>query len=527
MEIVLIHGYFLKGTGSNLFVRNVCGELCKQGHNISLFCQEDHPDDIDFVTEAYAFDSANTSAQLIHKKETKYPGKCSLYRPNLNGFLPVYVYDEYEGYAVKELKHCNKKETEQYIDCNVKALDTLAEKLKPDLIWSNHTVMQPVYAERSKLRCLAKKHIMTVHGSCLNFAVRESKLMQKYAWEGIRGADEIAFVSEHSKNEFMEFFRHYPSIEKKSLVISGGVDLAQFVPLSENQTKKQRIEGLIEDLVNEKEKNMAVSKKEESSWQTDENIIEKLRLINFEEEKMILYYGKYLWTKGIQVLLAAMPLLLQCQNNVRIVLVGYGAFREYLEAMADALEEGREGEFIELLKQPERFHAMLDPAAATYCKSLVLRLEHDITFKEEYFRAAKGKIRSALTFTGFLGHEHLNSLIACADITVAPSVFPEAFGLVGLEALASGIIPVQTNHSGFAEVIRKYVDEFSDVWDKKKMHPLYLDEALVFHLADNLCSLLNRYSQMDSAERHEIRQRARKISEDYYSWESVVNRYLL
>ena len=528
MRVILIHGYFLKGTGSNLFVKNVCRELCRLGHEVSLVCQEENAEDLDFIGEVYSFSPDNSRCELIHKKDTPYDGECRMYQPNLNGFLPVYVYDEYEGYTVKELKSCTREEIESYLSCNVKALDCLAEKLgHADLLWTNHTIMQPVYGARSQLRKICKKHVITVHGSCLNFAVREKELLQGYAWEAMAGAETIAFVSEFSKVEFQNFFRFYPDIEKKGIVISGGVDLDNFAPLPEGKSKNQIMSPLLAKLKAEEDAGAIFANGGESSWKTDPDVAEKLGRIDFEKEQIVLYYGKYLWTKGIQNLLAAVPLIMQCRDKAaHFVLVGYGSSRAYLEAMVEALDEGRRSEYLKLLKHPERFHAGIDPAAALFVRGLVRRLETDKKFAEDYFSTARGNVRKAVTFTGFLGHEDLRTLIACADVTVAPSIFPEAFGLVGLEALASGIVPVLSNHSGYGEVIRNYVEIFSEHFDKTKMYPLYPDQDMVLRMANNICVLLSGYEKMNEAQRNSVRQRARKISEDLYSWESVVRKYL-
>jgi len=100
MQIVMVHGYFLKGTGSNLFVENICREFCKMGHQVKLFCQENEPEKFDFIEKAFEFNAENSMFKMVYHKETAYLGKCDLYRPNLNGFLPVYVYDKYQGYDV-------------------------------------------------------------------------------------------------------------------------------------------------------------------------------------------------------------------------------------------------------------------------------------------------------------------------------------------------------------------------------------------------------------------------------------------
>ena len=55
-------------------------------------------------------------------------------------------------------------------------------------------------------------------------------------------------------------------------------------------------------------------------------------------------------------------------------------------------------------------------------------------------------------FTGPLEHRHLRHLWPLADVSVTPSVFPEAFGMVAAEAAACGSPPLVARHSGLAEV---------------------------------------------------------------------------
>ena len=55
-------------------------------------------------------------------------------------------------------------------------------------------------------------------------------------------------------------------------------------------------------------------------------------------------------------------------------------------------------------------------------------------------------------FTGALEHRHLRHLWPLADVSVTPSIFPEAFGMVAAEAAACGSPPLVARHSGLAEV---------------------------------------------------------------------------
>jgi len=525
MHIVLVHGYFLKGTGSNLFVQNIGRELCKLGHQVSLFCQEKYAYRLDFVEKAFDFDAENSKYAVFHSKETPYRGKCCLYRPNLNGFLPVFVYDRYEGYTVKELISCTKDEIERYIEYNKKAMESVLEGQDVNLLWTNHTVMQPVYAARSFLSKSDAVHIVTTHGSCLNFAVRKSPLIEEYAKEAIENVDIIVFVSQYSRGEFLEFFQYQEDIKQKSAVIPAGVDLEKFRPLDVKEGKESCIAKLLQSLELEEAENLKNSYNDKSSWQTDGDVIEKLSEIDFKREKIVLYYGKFLWTKGVQLIIATAPLVMQNIPDVRFILAGYGSSRAYFEALIDALDRGKREKFIDLIAHPEKSDESID-SSSTYLFEGLLKKLAEPEFADNYFTAAKNKIGGRFVFTGFLLHNHLKSLIACSEITVAPSIFPEAFGMVAAEALAAGVIPMQTNHSGFAEVVRRYVDEFSDIFAKEKLRSLYLDENLVLNMANNMSVLLDYYGKISEEERRRIRQRARKVSEDNYSWEAIVKSYL-
>ena len=68
--------------------------------------------------------------------------------------------------------------------------------------------------------------------------------------------------------------------------------------------------------------------------------------------------------------------------------------------------------------------------------------------RDELEEAARGR---GVLFTGPLEHRHLRHLWAFADVSVTPSVFPEAFGMVAAEAAACGSPPLVARHSGARE----------------------------------------------------------------------------
>jgi len=160
-----------------------------------------------------------------------------------------------------------------------------------------------------------------------------------------------------------------------------------------------------------------------------------------EEDRLVVFVGKLIASKGVELLLAAWPLVLAQEPRAQLVVVGFGAFREGLEALAAQLAAGD-----------------LDAARATRAEDgrelpeLAAFLDGLAGEELEAYRAAAPGLRSRVAWTGRLDHEELEDLLPAAEALVAPSTFPEAFGMVAAEGAACGALPVVARHSGLAEV---------------------------------------------------------------------------
>ena len=122
------------------------------------------------------------------------------------------------------------------------------------------------------------------------------------------------------------------------------------------------------------------------------------------------------------------------------MVVGFGAFRAGLEALAAALAAG-------------------DLAAAARTRAEDGR---ELPAARGVLRAARGRRRlprrgglgDRVAFAGRLDHAELADLLPAAEAMAVTSTFPEAFGMVAAEAAACGALPVVANHSGLGEVAR-------------------------------------------------------------------------
>ncbi|HET6643747.1 MAG TPA: glycosyltransferase family 4 protein [Gaiellaceae bacterium] len=182
----------------------------------------------------------------------------------------------------------------------------------------------------------------------------------------------------------------------------------------------------------------------------DEGNAERLAHFLAGDEPTVLYFGKLLRNKGVHLLLEALRTV-----DARAVVVGFGDYREELEGLAGP----------------------------------------------------------RTLFTGPLEHRHLASLIPLADVTVVPSIFPEAFGMVAAEAAAGGSLPLVARHSGLAEI--------ADALEAAGV-PASFETGDVADLAHKLRGLLDRSPE----ERAELSQRARRVAEERWSWAHVADRLL-
>ncbi len=128
------------------------------------------------MASAFAADNSTHSFKRRFEREKSQggAGRCSVYIPDLEGILPVYVYDVYEGFKVKELHLMSKDEIDAYAEKNIWVIEKVLKESDIELVISNHTVMQPYEVAEARAGGANSTHIMVPHGSALNFSVKHS-----------------------------------------------------------------------------------------------------------------------------------------------------------------------------------------------------------------------------------------------------------------------------------------------------------------------------------------------------------------
>ena len=287
MKILLWHGYLLTGSGSNVYSANVARSWRRSGHDVLLLCQERHPEMLGFVDAYGAFSPDNRRMTTIPVGDVvPAEGRCRVARPDIGGVLPVYVYDAYEGIEAKTFVDLSDAELDKYTASNVTALSSAIAEFEPDVVITGHEVMGPYIA---KLACglHSRTYIAKLHGSALEYAVKEQDRYRRYAVEGLTAAARVVGGSHYMVREAASYV---PGWEGRAAVVNPGCDVGLFQPRPRSG-----------------------------------------------EHKVAGFVGKLIASKGVHNLLAALPL---SRHVERTVIVGYGGFEDGLRAMADALRAG-------------------------------------------------------------------------------------------------------------------------------------------------------------------------------------------
>ena len=409
MRIVLWHGYLLGGTGSNVYTRALAREWSNAGHDVVVVSQEQDPEQYDL-------------------------GAAQNVRPRLDGPLPVFVLDRYEGHEPRLLQELTRQERERYVEQNAAAV---RELLPADLVFANHVLLGgPVGA------AAGATYAVKAHGSELEYSMRGNPELQAWGREALAGAAAVFVGSEHIRGVLEEVVGHVERVHE----VPPGVDVEEFRPRPRDEALQGLLEEARRDPPNPGNANERIP---------DEGNAERLAAFLAGERPTVVYFGKLLYNKGVHLLLEALREL-----DARAVIVGFGDYREELEGLAG----------------PDTL------------------------------------------FTGALEHRHLVQLLPLADVSVVPSIFPEAFGMVAAEAAAAGSPPLVARHSGLREIAEGLEAEYP---------PEYR------HLAsfakgdtDELRARLRELLALPHSERGAIAEAARRAAVTRWSWAGVADRLL-
>jgi len=407
VRIVLWHGYLLGGTGSNVYTRALAREWSRAGHEVVVVCQERHP-------ERYDLQGAHVVVPALPDR-----------------LLPVFVLDEYDGLEARLLQDFTRAQREAYVDANAR---TVRELLPADLVFTNHVLLGgPVGA------AAGAPWRVKAHGSELEYSMRGNAELSAWGAESLRSADAVYVGSGHIRRVLEDVVGHVDRVHE----VPPGVDLDEFRP----EDRASALAALLAEA--------RADPQDGDERHPDPGNAARFARFFSVDEPTVLYFGKLIENKGVQVLLEALRGL-----DARAVVVGFGDYRSELEALAPP----------------------------------------------------------GTLFTGALEHRHLVHLLPLCDVSVVPSIFPEAFGMVAAEAAAAGVVPVVSDHSGLAEVGAGIAAELPAAWAHVVTFPAGDASALRERLRELLA--------LPREEREALGAAARRAVETHWSWSRVAERLL-
>jgi glycosyltransferase involved in cell wall biosynthesis len=410
MRIFVWHGYLLAGTGSNVYTRQLSREWSRAGHDVTVFSQDSDPARYDL-------------------------GGAETVRPDVHGLLPTFVLDEYPGYRVARVQDCSREELERWVEDNASALRVRGGA---DFLLVNHVLLGGPVGAASGL-----PYVVKAHGSELEYSMRGNDELSRWGGDVLAGARATLVGSEHIRDVVTEICGAVDRVH----TIPPGVDIELWRPQAPDEALAALLAESRDDPPNPRNRNERLP---------DEGNAERLAAFLAGDRKTVVFYGKLIRNKGVQVLLEALRGL-----DARAVIVGFGDYRAELEAQAEGLD---------------------------------------------------------VLFTGPLEHRHLVHLLALADASAVPSIFPEAFGMVAAESAAAGCPPVVADHSGLAEVGEGLEEAYPPALRGLVRFPNGDADALRERLAAILA--------LGSEDRAAIRTAARGATVERWSWGGVARRIL-
>src|SRR4051794_25996650 len=302
---------------------------------------------------------------LCQDREIRIEG-VEIHNPDIHGLLPVYVKDPYEGFEVKGFPELTEAELDRYIDSNVATVREVAESIGGvDAALANHLVMGPAILARADIGPFAAK----IHGSALEYTVKPHPRFLPYAYEGMEAARGVLVGSAHTGESLWAALPDLADLRDKTRLGPPGVDVEEFAPGEAGR------------------------------------------------DPLVVFVGKLIVSKGVDLLLAAWPLVRARHPGVRLQVAGFGAYESGLRRLAAALEHGD-------LDEARAVAAAgwgLEGGEEKALPILSAFLADPPAGYAEAARAAAGSVE----WIGRLEHDEVAALFPKADAMVMPSTFPE------------------------------------------------------------------------------------------------------
>jgi glycosyltransferase involved in cell wall biosynthesis len=505
VRILLWHGWLLEGSGSNIYTARVADVFRSNGHDVVIMCQDVHPERYTWIDAWGTVDADGPSSLTPNPIASPGArGRCVLLRPLIGPLLPVFVVDPYEGFdQVRRFVDLTERELGEYLRVNAEALRAVAAWHGSEIVIAGHAIPGGAIASRA---LGAGRHVTTIHGSDIEYAIRLQVRYRELAREGLTASRSVAGATSDVLDRCVALV---PEVADKVVAVPPGVDVRTFHPQPRAWALRQSAGRLDADPTVARGRpasldadvDHALAARDAASLDAlagrydqevpDPGAAEALRRLAPTRAALVGYFGKLIPQKGVELLLAARG---RSRHNPAALIVGFGLYREWLTATAHALRND-------------------DPDALRW-----LRETRSMPLDDDSLASIPSRGRRDVTFTGRLDHRYAPGAVAAMDVLVVPSILDEAFGMVAAEGAAAGALPLVARHSGLAEVAAALEDEVS----RPGMFSFEQGIGAVANVADGIDRLLS----LPGRERADLSGALSRFVGREWSWDRTAARLL-
>lgn len=524
---LLWHGYPLTSTGSNLYSQNIARVWSDLGHTVLVLAQEHR-----LAQVPNPLGHARASERGIEwLGDTPAEGQagCILVNSDIGEVLPVYVISSYPNHRPVRIIDLDEAGRDAFRQAQRAALRAvLAEWPNVEMALINHAVPGPD-AVRPVFEDAGIPYTVKVHGSELEYALSADDSLIPMARTGLAGAARILAGSSHIVARTRELIGD-EALGDRVKIVPPGVNLDVFAFTEDKTATRAALtdalgtaggsgKGLDADLAS-RAYDVAVAHPPDTMFERlatllhdreecdgDDDSAIQIERVLASDAPVVVFVGRFIPQKGPQLAISAMPWIRQRHPGARLVMVGFGPTRPALGALTAALDAG-DLDTVRLLATPS---GVLDDADLwAHVRAVLKVLDGDPTLRAAYLAGAKGLLADT-AWTGAVGHDVLRHLWPLTDITLVPSIFPEAFGMVAAEAAACGSLPIVSDHTGLGEVgrILGAATGLDHTVDTRAV------PRTIAELAERAADWLAR------PDRRDLAHAARRCVEDHWSWDAL------
>ena len=501
MRILIFHGYLLRGTGSNVYNAELAQALSSLGHEVHLLSQDREAESLPWVD---AVGTWSEKGLQVRQTSGSSPGEGSVtvYLPEIGELLPVFVVDHYEGFTARAFPDLSDREIDEYVDANVRAIREIIDLAgEMDAALANHLIAGPAICAEAGLDFAIK-----VHGSDLSYAViPHPERFVPLARRGVEAAEAVLVGSAFTAQALWDVMGD-PDLPAKTRLAPPGVDIERFRPRDKAVFRTESIEGLIGEISDP-------ARTGGDFGRDDEAALSALKGFAATEGSRVVYVGKLLVNKGVDLLLAAWPIVVDGlvadgRPTPRLLVVGFGSFDEGLHGLWSSISSG---DLDSASRTAQRGRELEGERAGGELRILSDFLRDPPEGYVEMGRVAAGSV----LWAGRLDHDEVADVLPVSDALVMPSTFPEAFGMVAAEAAACGVPFVSADHSGMREVSNR-LGEALDPEDAP-----FLSFSVGPDSIERLAICLLHWLRTEPAEQAQVSERLATAAADSYSWPAM------